>query len=81
MYRALVPGTFGTRQIVLCRDGVTVSTVTLSAGLKFGSHAHVHDQLCVVLEGQMCWSKQRQADEVDARAYALRVGPVRCTLM
>lgn len=45
------PSTFGTSRVVLCRDGLVVSTVTLSAGLKFGPHAHDHDQLCVVLEG------------------------------
>jgi AraC family transcriptional regulator len=64
-----VPGTFGTSQIVLCRDGLTVSTVSLNAGLKFGSHAHVHDQLCVVLEGHY-------EENCDARAFALRAGSV-----
>jgi AraC family transcriptional regulator len=64
-----VPGTFGTSQIVLCRDGLTVSTVTLNAGLRFGSHAHVHDQLCVVLEG--CYE-----ENCDARVYALHAGSV-----
>jgi AraC family transcriptional regulator len=64
-----VPGTFGTSQIVLCRDGLTVSAVTLNAGLKFGSHAHAHDQLCVVLEG-------RYEENCDARTYALRTGSV-----
>ena len=64
-----VPGTFGRSQIVLCRDGLTVSAVTLNAGLKFGSHAHTHDQLCVVLEG-------RYEENCDARAYALRAGSI-----
>jgi AraC family transcriptional regulator len=64
-----VPGTFGTSQIVLCRDGLTVSTVTLSAGLQLGSHAHVHDQLCVVLEGHY-------EENCDSRAFALRAGSV-----
>jgi AraC family transcriptional regulator len=64
-----VPGTFGTSQIVLCRDGLTVSTVTLNGGLKFGSHAHLHDQLCVVLEGQY-------EENCDARTFALRAGSV-----
>jgi quercetin dioxygenase-like cupin family protein len=64
-----VPVTFGTSQIVLCRDGLTVSTVTLNGGRKFGSHAHAHDQLCVVLEG--CYEQN-----CDARAYALRAGSV-----
>jgi AraC family transcriptional regulator len=64
-----VPGTFGTSQIVLCRDGLTVSTVTLSAGLRFRSHAHVHDQLCVVLEG--CYE-----ENCDARAHTLHAGSV-----
>jgi AraC family transcriptional regulator len=64
-----VPGTFGTSQIVLCRDGLTVSTVTLNAGLQFRSHAHVHDQLCVVLEG--CYE-----ENCDARAYTLHAGSV-----
>jgi len=64
-----IPGTFGTSQTVLCRDGLTVSTVTLNAGLKFGSHAHVHDQLCVVLEGNY-------EENCDARAFALRAGSV-----
>ena len=64
-----VPSTFGTSQIVLCRDGLTVSTVTLNAGRKFGSHAHAHDQLCVVLEGNY-------EENCDARAYALRAGSV-----
>ena len=63
------PETFGTSQITLCRDGLTVSTVTLNAGLKFGSHAHVHDQLCVVLEGEY-------EENCDARAFALRAGSV-----
>lgn len=64
-----VPSTFGTSQIVLCRDGLTVSIVTLNAGHKFASHAHAHDQLCVVLEG--CYE-----EDCDARAYALRAGSV-----
>ena len=64
-----VPATFGTGQIVLCRNGLTVSTVTLNAGLKFGPHAHVHDQLCVVLEGHY-------EENCDARAFALRAGSV-----
>ena len=64
-----VPSTFGTSQIVLCRDGLTVSTVTLKAGLKFGSHAHDHDQLCIVLEG-------RYEESCDARALELRTGGV-----
>ena len=64
-----VPSTFGVSQIVLCRDGLTVSTVTLNAGLKFDSHAHVHDQLCVVLEGHY-------EETCDARAFALRAGGV-----
>lgn len=64
-----VPDTFGTSQIVLCRDGLTVSTVTLNAGLKFASHAHVHDQLCVVLEGHY-------EENCNARAFALRAGSV-----
>ena len=64
-----VPGTFGTSQLVLCRDGLTVSTVTLNAGLKLGSHAHVHDQICVVLEGHY-------QENCDARAFALRSGSV-----
>jgi AraC-like DNA-binding protein len=64
-----VPSTFGTSQIVLCRGGLTVSTVTLKAGLKFGSHAHDHDQLCVVLEGQY-------EESCDARLIALRAGSV-----
>jgi AraC family transcriptional regulator len=64
-----VPGTFGTSQIVLCHDGLTVSTVTLNAGLQFRSHAHVHDQLCVVLKG--CYE-----ENCDARAYTLHAGSV-----
>jgi len=64
-----VPSTFGTSQIVLCRDGLRVSAVTLNAGLKFGSHAHAHDQLCVVLEG-------RYEENCDARAYAMRPGSI-----
>lgn len=64
-----IPDTFGRSQIVLCRDGLTVSTVTLNAGLKFGSHAHVHDQLCVVLEGQY-------EENCDARAFELHAGSV-----
>jgi AraC family transcriptional regulator len=63
------PDTFGTSQILLCRDGLTVSTVTLNAGSKFASHAHAHDQLCVVLEGHY-------EENCDARAYALRAGSV-----
>jgi AraC family transcriptional regulator len=54
---------------VLCRDGLTVSAVTLNAGLKFGSHAHTHDQLCVVLKG-------RYEENCDARTYALRAGSI-----
>ena len=64
-----VPTTFGKSKIVLCRDGLTVSTVTLNAGVKFGWHAHAHDQLCVVLEGQY-------EERCDARAVALRAGSV-----
>ena len=64
-----VPITFGTSKIALCRDGLTVSTVTLNAGVKFGWHAHAHDQLCVVLEGQY-------EERCDARAVALRAGSV-----
>ena len=64
-----LPGTFGTSQLVLCRDGLTVSTVTLNAGLTLGSHAHVHDQICVVLEGHY-------KENCDARAFALRSGSV-----
>jgi AraC family transcriptional regulator len=64
-----VPGTFGTSQIVLYRDRLTVSTVTLNARLKFALHAHVHDQLCVVLEGDY-------EENCDARAFALRAGSV-----
>ena len=45
------PNTFGSSQVLLCRDGLTVSTVTLSAGRRFASHAHQLDQLCVVLQG------------------------------
>jgi AraC family transcriptional regulator len=63
------PSTFGTSQLVLCRDGLTVSTVTLNARLKFASHAHDRDQLCVVLEG-------RYEESCDARAVALRAGSV-----
>ncbi len=63
------PSTFGMSKIVLCRDGLTVSTVTLNAGLKFGSHAHSHDQLCVVLKGHY-------EESSDARAVTLRAGSV-----
>jgi AraC family transcriptional regulator len=63
------PSTFGTTQLVLCRDGLTVSTVTLNARLKFGSHAHDRDQLCVVLEG-------RYEESCDSRAVSLRAGSV-----
>lgn len=63
------PNTFGTSQVVLCRDGLTISTVTLNAGLKFGSHAHDHDQLCIVLEGHY-------EESCDARVVALRPGSV-----
>lgn len=45
------PNTFGSSQVLLCRDGLTVSTVTLRAGRRFASHAHQLDQLCVVLQG------------------------------
>lgn len=45
------PNTFGSSQVLLCRDGLTVSTVTLRAGRRFASHAHQLDQLCVVLKG------------------------------
>lgn len=63
------PGTLGTSQILFCRDGLTVSTVTLNAGLKFGSHAHVHDQLCIVIEGQY-------EENCNGKAFALRAGSV-----
>jgi AraC family transcriptional regulator len=64
-----VPVTFGTNKVELCRDGLTVSTVTLNAGVKFGWHAHTHDQLCVVLEG-------RYEERCDTRVVALRAGSV-----
>lgn len=64
-----VPSTLGTSQILLCRDGLTVSTVTLNAGLTFGSHAHIHDQLCIVVEGQY-------QESCDGKAFALRAGSV-----
>jgi AraC family transcriptional regulator len=65
----LTPNTFGSSHIVLCRDGLTVSTVTLDAGLAFASHAHDRDQLCVVLEGRY---EERDA----AGVVALRPGSV-----
>ena len=63
------PGTFGTSQVVLRSDGLTVSTVTLNARRKLRWHAHDHDQLCAVLEGQY-------EESCDARAVALRAGNV-----
>ncbi len=45
------PSTFGTRKILLCRDGLTVSTVRLNAGLQFASHAHDHDHALEVSSG------------------------------
>ncbi len=60
------PSTFGTRKILLCRDGLTVSTVRLNAGLQFASHAHDHDQLCVVLEGQ--YQESSEGNSVALRA-------------
>jgi len=63
------PSTFGTRKILLCRDGLTVSTVRLNAGLQFASHAHDHDQLCVVLEGQY-------QESSEGNSVALRAGSV-----
>ena len=47
----LTPNTLGSSQVLLCRDGLTVSTVRLSAGRRFASHLHQLDQLCVVLQG------------------------------
>ena len=59
----LTPNTLGSSHIVLCRDGLTISTVTLDAGLVCASHAHDRDQLCVVLEG--CY-EERTGTEVVA---------------
>jgi AraC family transcriptional regulator len=58
----LTPNTFGRSHIVLCRDGLTVSTVTLHAGLVCASHAHDRNQLCVVLEG--CYEERSDAEVV-----------------
>lgn len=63
------PSTFGKSRVVLYRDGLAVSAVTLGAGLTFGPHAHDHDQLCVVLEGHY-------EETCDARAVPLREGNV-----
>ena len=65
----LTPNTFGSSHIVFCRDGLTVSKVTLDAGLTCASHAHDRDQLCVVLEG-------RYEETSDAEVVELRPGSV-----
>ena len=67
--RRPTPNTFGSSQVLLCRDGLTVSTVTLSAGRSFGSHAHQLDQLCVVLQGQY-------EESCEARRVSLYPGSV-----
>jgi AraC family transcriptional regulator len=65
----LTPNTFGSSHVVLCRDGLTVSTVTLDAGLACAPHAHDRDQLCVVLEG-------RYEESGDVEVVALCPGSV-----
>jgi len=45
------PNTFGSSQVLLCREGLTVSTVVLAPGSRFAPHSHQLDQLCVVLHG------------------------------